>query len=450
MRPSARLRPPSSRAPRPPRWRRKCSRRSRPGSVSKHGRPADRLRRPPARPLYSAAPMTDALAPPTDVLREVVEALAPLRRNPGSEGEREAAEGIARRLGGAGADARIEAEEVGSTFYLPIGVHSALSAAVGVASLLGARRLGALAGATVAAGLWEDLTGGSRRPLRRLLPKSTVRNVVAEACDLDAARTLVLVAHHDAARTSFIFDKTLPRALIDHLPAVVDRLDRWPPLMGLVFLGPALVAAGSLAGRRGMVATGTAMSAASAAVMADMGTNEVVPGANDNLSAVAVLVRIAEALRDDPVENVRVLLVSTGAEEANQEGMLAFARRHFAELPKETPPFLALEILGSGELVVVEGEGFLRMYDYPEACRDELAAAGAAAGVHVRRGLRTTYASDALIPRRAGYQCGMLCSVNEYLLPREYHKPTDTPDRLDWNCVADGARLVEALVRRLG
>jgi len=394
--------------------------------------------------------MTDALAPPTHVLHEIVETLSPLRRNPGSQGEREAAEWIARRLREAGADARIEAEEVASTFYLPVGVHSALSAAAGAASLLGARRLGALAGAAVAAGLWEDLTGGSRRPLRRLLPKATVRNVVAEAGDRDAARTLVLVAHHDAARTSFIFDDTLPRALIDHFPAVVDRLDRWPPLMGLVFLAPALVAAGSLAGRRGMVATGTAMSAASAAVMADMGTNEVVPGANDNLSAVAVLVRIAEALRDDPVENVRVLLVSTGAEEANQEGMLAFARRHFAELPKETTTFLALEMLGSGELVVVEGEGFLRMYNYPEPFRDELAAAAADAGVHVRRGLRTTYASDALIPRRAGYQCGMLCSVNEYLLPREYHKPTDTPDRLDWDCVADGARLVEALIRRFG
>ena len=394
--------------------------------------------------------MTDALAPPTHVLHEIVETLSPLRRNPGSQGEREAAEWIARRLREAGADARIEAEEVGSTFYLPVGVHSALSAAAGAASLLGARRLGALAGAAVAAGLWEDLTGGSRRPLRRLLPKATVRNVVAEAGDRDAARTLVLVAHHDAARTSFIFDETLPRALVDRFPGVVDRMDRWPPLMGLVFLAPALVAAGSLAGRRGMVATGTAMSAASAAVMADMGTNEVVPGANDNLSAVAVLVRIAEALRDDPVENVRVLLVSTGAEEANQEGMLAFARRHFAELPKETTAFLALEMLGSGELVVVEGEGFLRMYNYPEPFRDELAAAAADAGVHVRRGLRTTYASDALIPRRAGYQCGMLCSVNEYLLPREYHKPTDTPDRLDWDCVADGARLVEALIRRFG
>jgi hypothetical protein len=129
--------------------------------------------------------------------------------------------------------------------------------------------------------------------------------------------------------------------------------------------------------------------------------------------------------------------------------MLAFARRHFASLPHETTAFLALEMLGSGELVVVEGEGFLRMYDYPAEMRDQLAAAGDQAGVRLRRGLKTTYASDALIARRAGYQSGMLCSVNEYLLPREYHKPTDTPDRLDWSCVSDGARVTEALVRRM-
>jgi hypothetical protein len=384
-----------------------------------------------------------------DVLREVVETLSPLRRNPGSDGEHQAAEWIAERLRAAGASARIEAEEVSSTFYLPIGLMSAVGAAGGVASLLGARRLGAIAGAAAAAGLWEDLTGGGRRPFRRVLPRATIRNVVAEAGDRDADRTLVLVAHHDAARTSFIFDETVPRALMDNFPAIMARFDRWPPLMALVTAAPALVALGSALHRRGLVVTGTAMSAATTAVMADMGTNEVVPGANDNLTAVAVLIAVAEALRERPVDGLRVLLVSTGAEEANQEGMLAFARRHFASLPRETTAFLALEMLGSGELVVVEGEGFLRMYDYPPEFRDELAAAGAELGIPMRRGLKTTYASDALIPLRAGYQSGMLCSVNEYLLPREYHKPTDTPDRLDWSCLADGARVTEALVRRM-
>src|SRR6185436_15504646 len=187
-------------------------------------------------------------------------------------------------------------------------------AAGGVAALLGRRRLGAAVGAAAAAGLWEDLTGGRHRPARRLLPKATIRNVVAEVGDPSAERTFVLLGHHDAARTSFIFDERLPHAYVEHLPALVERSDRWPPLMGIVALAPALVAAGSLSHG------GTVMAAGAAAVMADMGTNEVVPGANDNLTSVAVLVAIAEDLRDRPVPGLRVLLVSTGAEEANQEG----------------------------------------------------------------------------------------------------------------------------------
>jgi hypothetical protein len=39
--------------------------------------------------------------------------------------------------------------------------------------------------------------------------------------------------------------------------------------------------------------------------------------------------------------------------------------------------------------------------------------------------------------------------VNEYMLPSNYHSPTDTPDRVDYECVAQGARMVHAATRRL-
>ena len=58
----------------------------------------------------------------------------------------------------------------------------------------------------------------------------------------------------------------------------------------------------------------------------------VVPGANDNLSGVAVLLEVARRLGDGAgalPPGVRVILLSAGAEEANQEGMLAFGRRYF-------------------------------------------------------------------------------------------------------------------------
>ena len=124
---------------------------------------------------------------------------------------------------------------------------------------------------------------------------------------------------------------------------------------------------------------------------------------------------MAEALRDERRWGVRVLLVSTGAEEANQEGMLAFARRHFATFRRRPPRSSALEMLGSGELVVVEGEGFLRMYDYPEAFRESLAAAapgGRPPAPRPAHDLRERCAH----PARHGI-AGMLCSVNEYMLP---------------------------------
>ena len=62
------------------------------------------------------------------------------------------------------------------------------------------------------------------------------------------------------------------------------------------------------------------------------GSRAVVPGANDNLSAVGALVGLAAALRDRPVEGARVLLVSTGSEESFSEGMQGFGERHFDDL----------------------------------------------------------------------------------------------------------------------
>jgi Zn-dependent M28 family amino/carboxypeptidase len=219
--------------------------------------------------------------------------------------------------------------------------------------------------------------------------------------------------------------------------------------MRLVFGGPALVAAGSLIGSRRALAAGTVVSTGSAAVMADMARNQVVPGANDNLTGVAVLLELGRLLAQDPPQGLRVLLFSDGSEESNQEGILAFARRHFGELPEDRTDFICLDTLGSGELVLLEGEGFLRMRDYPEAFKGQIAAAAEEAGVHLRRGLRLTYATDALIPLRAGYSTASVCSVNEYMLPSNYHSPNDTPDRVDYECVADGVRLVEAATRRL-
>jgi Iap family predicted aminopeptidase len=88
----------------------------------------------------------------------------------------------------------------------------------------------------------------------------------------------------------------------------------------------------------------------------------------------------------------------------------------------------------------------MRYYD--ERSREALAAAGAAAGVELRRGLRTVAATDALISLHAGYPTCTLGGVDETKFPANYHWPTDTPDNLSWASVEDAAAVAEAYVRR--
>jgi hypothetical protein len=394
---------------------------------------------------------TDA-APRTDnaTLREDVATLAAIERLPCSAGEREAAEWIAARLREAGARVEIDEELVHGTYFLPIGVLNALAVGGGVAALRGRRRLGLALGALAFAGLWQDLTGGRRRALRRVLPRRPTTNVVATLGAPDAERTVVVHAHHDAARTSFIFDQTGPRLLFKYFPGAAERLHRWPPLMALVTAGPATVAVGAVAGSRRLARIGTALGAATAAVMAHMSRQPAVPGANDNLSGVAVLLEVARRLaeRGGPPTGVRVILLSAGAEESNQEGMLAFARRRFGALPPERTSFLCLDTVGSPELLLIEGEGFLKMYEYPVVAKERVAEAARDAGVHIRRGLYFTFATDGLVPLRRGYDVASIGSVNQYLVPSNYHWPSDTAENVDYGAVADAAALTLATIDR--
>jgi hypothetical protein len=391
-------------------------------------------------------------ATPTEqALHADVARLSAIDRLPCSPGEAEAAAWIAARFAEAGARVTVDEEDVHGTYYTPLGVLNGLAAAGGLAVLAGRRGLGAIAGAVAVAGLWQDLTGAPRRTLRRFLRRGITTNVIAEFGPADAQHTVVVHAHHDAARTSFIFDDTATRFVVEKLPWVMEGRDRWPPLMGLVVGGPAGVAVSALTGGRRTAALATAFALGTAVVMADMVRQPVVPGANDNLSGVATLLEVARRLGDTALPGgVRVLLLSAGAEEANQEGMLAFARRHFGDLPRETTSFLCLDTVGSPELVLIEGEGFLKMFEYPSQQKERVAAAAHDAGVHVKRGMRFTFATDGLVPLRRGYDAAAIGSMTAHLVPSNYHWPTDTADNVDYRSVADAVDLVLATIARSG
>jgi hypothetical protein len=272
--------------------------------------------------------------------------------------------------------------------------------------------------------------------------------VVAETGDSNAARTLIVVAHHDAAHSGLVFHPALGKIGPNLLPKLHERATHTLPIMHAVWGGPLLVLAGALAASSRLLRTGTALALGAGAAMLDIGIRRAVPGANDNLSAVGVLLALAESLRERPLEGLRVLLVSTGSEESFSEGMQGFADRHFPTLDPEQTEVLCLECLGGSRMIVLEGEGMLRIRDYPRHMREELAAAAADAGVAIARGLRTVAATDGLISMRAGYPTVTLASIEDTKLPLNYHWPSDTPEALHWDTLRDAVAVSERFLRR--
>ncbi|HET7120090.1 MAG TPA: M28 family peptidase [Solirubrobacterales bacterium] len=379
-------------------------------------------------------------------LRERLEELEQIDRPSASEGERTAAEWLVARFAELGAEARIEAEPAHGTYWWPLGLGAALGAAGALASLRGRRVLGAALAAIGAAGIADDFPPGQRR-LRRVLPRRTTYNVVCELGDPAAERTVVLVAHHDAPHSGLVFHPALP-VIADRL-GLIEHSDTSPPLMAPVVGGPVLAALGALTGKRLLSKLGLLFGLGTVAAMTDVGVRRVVPGANDNGTAVVALLALARRLREDPPQDLRVILLSTGSEESFSEGIKAWGERHFPSLPRESTFFLTLESLGSDHLLVLRGEGFLKMREYPPRALDFMDGLAAERGQWLYPNLRIRNGTDGLEPAAAGYETAVLCSCNDLKQAGHYHWPDDVAANVNFDTLERAIDLSHAAIERL-
>jgi Zn-dependent M28 family amino/carboxypeptidase len=390
-------------------------------------------------------------------MREVVETLAPIERAAGEPGEQQAAAWIVERLTAAGAqNARIEEEKFYGGYPHLHAMLSAVGLAAGVAGLI-TRQLripAAVAGLAAGLAMADDCSNGPRVARRTVERPRTTWNVVAEAGDLAGDITVVVCAHHDAAHSGKFFDPRPQQLFAQRFPGVMERIDTslpnwWPPI-----LAPALAGFGALRGSRKMMVAGAAMSAIAATVFTDIARSPIVPGANDNLSAVALIVALAERLRERPVKGVRVLLVSLGAEEILQGGIYGFIGRHKPELDPSRSYFLNFDTVGSPELIMLEGEGTTVMEDYCDVAFRDLVAraaenAASSTGGAMRRGMRSRNSTDAVIMSRAGYPTACFSSINRYKELSNYHLMSDTPENLVYETVMHAVSVTESVVHEL-
>jgi len=362
-----------------------------------------------------------------DGIRTDVEALAAMDRGTAGPGERAAAAWVAQRLRDADlAEVGIEPFRAPRTYAWWAGAHCA-------AGLVAAARrnvplaLGALASL--------ELHGSGRRPwLDPLLPRGEGANVVARIPARGERRaTVVLVAHHDAARTGIVWH---PRVTTLNAGRHLKRRRVDP------FMGP--LAAGFLLAATPWRAAGAALLATGLATLVDTARSPTVPGASDNATGVAVLLWLARELAATAPPHLETIAVSTGAEESGIGGMRAFLRAHGGELDPARTLVLSLDTLGAGTPIVASAEGVLRQHRY----REEdllLADRGAArAGLPAPQRWRLGGWTDPILARFAGLPAISLLSMGPGYFPH-YHHPSDLPEHVDWDSVERCAMLAHGI-----
>jgi acetylornithine deacetylase/succinyl-diaminopimelate desuccinylase-like protein len=353
-------------------------------------------------------------------LSEDIAALAAIERGSASPGERRSAEWVAGRLREQGAqDVRLEPFEYQRTFAHAQAVHFA----VGALAALARKRL--VAAAALAS--FELEYSGRLQWLRALLPASEGVNVIGRLPAIGAhERTLVLVAHHDAARTGLMWDPRLSRAG-DRAAARSGKRASLALLPEAAFVAAAL----------GLRKLPAAVLGLALALSLDQARSPVVPGANDNASGVAGVLELVGRLAERRPDGLEVIALFPGCEESGMGGMAAWL--HSATLDSERMLVLGLDTIGSGEPVVLEAEGGL----WPVRYREQDVARAERAGL---RRWRLGAWTDPALAALAGLPALSILSVRDGGFPN-YHLPSDTPANVDLASVVACVDAAEAISR---
>jgi hypothetical protein len=393
--------------------------------------------------------------------REEIERLVEFEgRGPGTDAERRAAAHLVERLRELGREADTEPTEVWPNWPMTYAVHVAL-AVVGSVVSVSLPVLGAALVLLVTVLTFLD-ANGMAFTTRRLFGRRASQNVVSRE-DGDKGGDLFLVAHYDAGRDGLAFHRTLQerRATISKLlKRNVGPLQPVFWAMVAVLICTLL----RLPGIESTVLTVIQFLFTVALILAlpfllDTATAPTVPGANDNASGVATVLRLADRFGGSLGHfDVHVLL--TGSEEAFALGMRSYLKRHKADLDEERVLFLNVDEVGAGVVRYTSREGLvlplsshtqlLTMCD--EIVEDSEEREDRDEDDEDRPGIRkmsSRTVSDAFAARSAGYPAITITCKGRLDYTPTHHQLIDLPDRIDDEALERAYAFCAELIERV-
>jgi len=367
-----------------------------------------------------------------DPLREI-EALTEFGgRWPGTDAERRAAVHLAERLRSLGREAELEPTRIRPDYPLTHLIHALLGIAASVVSV-SHPLIGIVLAFVAVVSTFGDLTG-SFFLVRRLTPGRASQNVVSrEHSGGEKPGLLVLTAHYDAARTGAVFGRrSLERTAA--LSKVVRRpIGRLAPLfwsLVVIFVCALLRLIGISAFPVTVVQfAATVVLIVAVPLLADIALSGIVPGANDNASGVATVLRLSQRFGGaNLLRHFEVMVLLPGAEEGFLLGMRAWLKRHKKELDPGSTIVVNVDTVGHGTVRWQTKSGFI----FPLAFHPALVGLCEELGEkHNARGVVSRSVSDAYSARASGLPAISIGCLNAMDYVPNYHQHADTPENID-------------------
>lgn len=172
------------------------------------------------------------------------------------------------------------------------------------------------------------------------------------------------------------------------------------------------------------------------------------PGANDNASAVAMVLTLAENLRNAPLNHTRVWFVLTGCEEVQHYGMIDFIKRH-----KQTwvdPKVLVFEMVGVAGPAWETKEGIIVPFK-PD--KNLVQIVETIAKQHPELGAYPTFIVGGNSEMADAHRA-KLPAITFFGLTPDGHAPywhqlADTPDKMDPNVLANTYQFTRLFIDRV-
>jgi Iap family predicted aminopeptidase len=174
----------------------------------------------------------------------------------------------------------------------------------------------------------------------------------------------------------------------------------------------------------------------------DAAISDPSPGASTNASGVAALVEIGRRLQERAPSGIETWLVFPAAKEGLALGMRAWLREHGDELDPRDTFFVNVDTIGNGDVHHVTADGYGLVFRSDQRLVRLCEELGSAP--HVWR-----MGTDATQAAMADFPAITICCLDAAGRMPEFHRTTDTPERIDPEAVARATDFTEEIVRRI-